>query len=432
LIGILGLSCLSTSIFKQQDQALAQQYVQTIKYRNLVIDLGNGVRTNSQLTLPAIGKGPFPGVLLIPGSGAEDKNETLGFVHKNGPKPPTPFWQIAQYLSERGFGVLRYDKRGVSANFTLDTNVWGNTTANDLIQDSKKALNVLIQQPEVDPKRTSIIGHSEGTIYAPRVAIDNSTKVKNIILMGTVAQNALVIEHHQDVALPSEYATQALDKNHTGLISIQQIAKDPFRYSAVLRFLVPSSVAHTFLRTNNTKVIANFLLNKFANNTIEVGYISIDKQLKPFLMKSYENATAFKLSKCNNLGGCPIWWKSHLGLIPTLSIIGNVSKSTGILILNGENDSQTPVQQAFLLQQRLTEVNHPDHTLITYPNLGHVFYHSSQWETRNGPFEEYVLADIYSWLEAHSGLSHSYVITAASTTGTNTSSLNTNTTSPSR
>jgi hypothetical protein len=115
------------------------------------------------------------------------------------------------------------------------------------------------------------------------------------------------------------------------------------------------TVAHTFLRTNNTKAIANFLLNKFANNTIEDGYISIDKQLKPLLMKSYENATAFNLSKCNSLGGCPVWYRSLVSLIPTLGIIGNVSKATGILILNGENDSLTPVQQAFLLQQRLTE-----------------------------------------------------------------------------
>jgi dipeptidyl aminopeptidase/acylaminoacyl peptidase len=53
----------------------------------------------------------------------------------------------------------------------------------------------------------------------------------------------------------------------------------------------------------------------------------------------------------------------------------------GILILNGENDSQTPVQQALLLQQRLAELNHPDHILITYPNLGHSFYPSSQWST---------------------------------------------------
>ena len=164
LISTLALSCLSTSIFRQQDGALVQQNIQTIKYRNLVIDLGNGVKTTAQLTLPSIGKGPFPSVLLIHGSGAVDQNETLA-------KNAKPFWQIAQYISERGFAVLRYDKRGVGANNTiLDTNVWGNTTANDLIQDSKKALDVLIQQPEVDPKRISIIGHSEGTVYAPRVA----------------------------------------------------------------------------------------------------------------------------------------------------------------------------------------------------------------------------------------------------------------------
>jgi dipeptidyl aminopeptidase/acylaminoacyl peptidase len=111
-------------------------------------------------------------------------------------------------------------------------------------------------------------------------------------------------------------------------------------------------------------------------------------------------------------------------LIPTLSIIGNISKSTGILLLNGENDSQTPVQQAFLLQQRLTDVQHPDHTLITYPNLGHEFYPSSQWSTRAGPIEPYVLADIYAWLEAHSGLSNPNITptTTASITGTNTNS----------
>ena len=59
-----------------------------------------------------------------------------------------------------------------------------------------------------------------------------------------------------------------------------------------------------------------------------------------------------------------------------------------------------------MLQQRLTEVNHPDHTLITYPNLGHLFYPSSKWSTGFGPFEQYVLADLYSWLESHSGFTH--------------------------
>ena len=102
--------------------------------------------------------------------------------------------------------------------------------------------------------------------------------------------------HYQDVSLPLEYATQVLDKNHTGLISIQQIAKDP-----LLRFIGAVFCFANFLRTNNTKVITNILVNEFGNNTIEAGYISIDKQLNPLLIKGYENITAFNLSKCNNL-----------------------------------------------------------------------------------------------------------------------------------
>jgi hypothetical protein len=94
-----------------------------------------------------------------------------------------------------------------------------------------------------------------------------------------------------------------------------------------------------------------------------------------------------------------------IALQPTLSVVGNLS-STNILILDKENDSQTPVQQAFLLRQRLTDVNHPGHTLITYPNLGYAFYSSSQWSTGIGPIERYTLADPYSYLESHSGFTN--------------------------
>src|SRR2546428_1065414 len=206
LIGILGLSCLSTSIFKQQNQAIAQQYIQTIKYRNLVINLGNGVKTNAQLTLPAIGKGPFPGVLFIPGAGNADLNYTTG-------KNAKLFWQIAQYLAERGFVVLRYDKRGIGENGTIiNNNVWGNMTFDDLKQDAQKAVNVLIQQPEVDAKEISIIGHSEGGEIATRVAIDNPTKVKNIVLMAPRIQSAYDAAYYGLVGLPLEYAKQVLDK----------------------------------------------------------------------------------------------------------------------------------------------------------------------------------------------------------------------------
>jgi dipeptidyl aminopeptidase/acylaminoacyl peptidase len=73
--------------------------------------------------------------------------------------------------------------------------------------------------------------------------------------------------------------------------------------------------------------------------------------------------------------------QSFLALEPNLNTISKVPTNTSILILNGENDTQTPVQGALLLQQKLTEINHPDHILITYPNLGHEFYPSFQWQT---------------------------------------------------
>ena len=296
LIAILALSCLSTSIFKQQDQALAQQYIQTIKHRNLVIDLGNGVKTNAQLTYPAIGKGPFPGVLLIQGAGAI----------RSSP-------EIAPYLSERGFAVLQYDKRGTNgANHTiLDTNVWGNDTVNDLIHDAERALNILILQPEVDPKRISISGHSDSTVITPRVAIDNSTKVKNIVLMGIVAQNFRDIVYYQYVNLPLEYATQVLDKNHSGLISIQQIAKDP-----VLIKALPFPIS----QANSTKAITDTLAKEFRNSS---GYISIDRQLKPLFIKKYENDTAQNLSKCNNIAGCRTLMK--LDSLPKASITHQIN-----------------------------------------------------------------------------------------------------------
>jgi hypothetical protein len=398
---------------------LAQQDLETKKYRNMVIDLGDGVKTGAQLTLPAVGNGPFPGVLLIHGSGTTDMNETEA--------SSKPFWQISEYLSERGFAVLRYDKRGIGEGGTIiNTSIWGNNTINDLIEDSKKALNVLMQQPEVDPKRISLVGHSEGTIIAPRVAIDNSTNVKNIVLMGVAAQNALDLEYFQDVLAPVEYAHQVVDENHTGLISVQQLAKDITLLNSLYKFdsgsyiyeFLSSYIPGKYPTPSETEAISGALAKEFGTND----FISIDEQLEPALTKRYENHTSNMTSlECNQLE-CARWFQSYANLIPPLSVIGNVSNSTGILLLNGENDSQTTVQQAFLLQQRLTDVNHPDHTLITYPDLGHLFYPSPQTSTSIGPIQQYVLADLYSWLESHSGLSYPYLAPAFSNMTTTTPS----------
>jgi alpha-beta hydrolase superfamily lysophospholipase len=393
---IISLYSLSFILFGDNSTILAQQDLETIKYQNIVLDLGNGLKTNAQLTIPAVGNGPYPGVLLVPGSGNVDMNETIGYVridNETGTKiypPVRPFFQIAEYLSERGFVTLRYDKRGIGENNTiLDSNVWGNVTSNDLKQDAEKALDVFIQQPEVDPKRISIIGHSEGTIIAPRVAIDNPEKVKNLVLMGAVAQNFSKIGEFQVVSLPLLYAKEVLDHTHDGLLSLKEANENPI---------------FSFWAGNLTLILTqNKQLNPEYNTNNDI-YLDIDNELKPILLENFKSQSVLKSAeKCTASNPCPIWIKSTYALPPNLDIIGNLSSNTSILILQGENETQTPLQQAFLLQQKLTDVGHPDHTLITYPNLGHIFYPSSQWITGAGPIEQYVLRDLYSWLESHSG-----------------------------
>src|SRR5687768_81626 len=203
VVAMCSFSILSNSTFNNYStSALAQPFIETVKYRDLTLDLGNGIQTNAQLTIPAVGNGPFPGVLLVAGSGVVDMNETLSPDSK-------PFWQISQYLSERGFVVLRYDKSGVGANSQIiDYNIWGNLTFDDLKNDAETALGVLTQQPEVDPSKISLIGHSEGTVIVPRIVIDqeenrtnSTTTIKNIVLMGSAATTMADLAYYQKVGV---------------------------------------------------------------------------------------------------------------------------------------------------------------------------------------------------------------------------------------
>ena len=113
IVAMFSISILSNSSFHYSKSALAQPFIQTVKHRDLVIDLGDGIQTKAQLTIPAVGgNGPFPGVLLIVGSGIRDMNESLDYIridNQTGSRiyPPAPFFQIAEYLSERGFVVFR-------------------------------------------------------------------------------------------------------------------------------------------------------------------------------------------------------------------------------------------------------------------------------------------------------------------------------------
>lgn len=105
------------------------------------------------LTLPQ-GEGKFPAVILVSGSGAQNRDEEL-MGHK-------PFLLISDYLTRRGIAVLRYDDRGVGES----QGNYAASTVEDFATDASAALNYLKSRKEVDAAKTGIIGHSEGGMIA--------------------------------------------------------------------------------------------------------------------------------------------------------------------------------------------------------------------------------------------------------------------------
>lgn len=128
-----------------------------------------GVKFAAALTLPR-GRGPCPAVVLISGSGAHDRDETI-FGHK-------PFLVLADHLTRRGVAVLRCDDRGVGRS----TGKKMQATTADLAGDALAAVAYLKGRKEIDPKWIGLIGHSEGGLIAP-LAASQSADVAFIVLL---------------------------------------------------------------------------------------------------------------------------------------------------------------------------------------------------------------------------------------------------------
>jgi uncharacterized protein len=412
MIASLCLASIFPSSYGQQ-----QLLLQTIKKKDLLIELDTQqqIQTRAQLTIPAVGDGPFPAVLLIHGSGAADLD---GYVPpelsgtENGARI---FLQIAEYLTERGFVVLRYDKRGVGENATiLNPDVFGNATVQKLQGDAEVALDVLLQQPEVDKENITILGISEGTTIAPRIAAERPDNVKNIVLMGAAAQTLYDIMYANLVNRTILFAQELWDDNHDGLLSLQEVLSHPGEYltlpssSTTTSSPATAEIADNATATSNNTIVPN-------NNTITTtnmssaqpspqqqwypgldanndNLIAIDQELIPFALALFEQTAADP------------WLQSHRQIEPNLIAIEKLRQTTtGILLLQGEEDNQTYLEHALLLEQKLTQMKYPDHTLITYPGLGHTFHPAQGLLQPLGPIEDYVLADLHDWLKDSHG-----------------------------
>jgi uncharacterized protein len=166
--------------FKRSDEPLEllrpQNPAKPYPYREDEVTFPNaraGVTLAGTLTLPK-GPGPFPAAILIAGSGPQDRDGSIA-NHK-------PFLVISDYLTRKGFAVLRYDKRGVGES----TGSAETATTLDLASDVECAITYLKSRKEIDPNKIGLIGHSEGAMIAPAIAATN-TALPWVVLLAAPA-----------------------------------------------------------------------------------------------------------------------------------------------------------------------------------------------------------------------------------------------------
>ena len=184
-----------------------------LPYRALDLTFPNakgGFNLAGTLTLPQ-GKGPFPAVVLVSGSGPEDRDETV-FGHK-------PFLVLADYLTRRGFAVLRYDDRGTAKS----GGTFKDALTADFTTDAQAALVYLRTRADIRPRQVGLIGHSEGGLIAWQAAAQPQGPDFVVSLAGPgVPGDAILLRQQADIARAAGADTAAIGANrrlHTALFA---------------------------------------------------------------------------------------------------------------------------------------------------------------------------------------------------------------------
>ncbi|MDP7030491.1 MAG: alpha/beta fold hydrolase [Phycisphaerales bacterium] len=286
-----------------------------------------GITLAGTLTMPP-GNGPFPAVVLISGSGLQDRNEEI-FQHK-------PFWVLADHLARRGIAALRVDDRGVGGS--TSTSTAANDTTFDFVTDVEAAVAFLRSRPEVSGGGLGLIGHSEGGVIAPLVAVKDADINFIVLLAGTgVRGDALLLRQGEAI-------------NRASGMSEDDIAAKSAISRALFDALMDESLQGDPLEARLHAIIETD--PEFMEETSEAQEVAlqaaIDKLTLPWIRAFLRHDPAPTLQRVT----CPV------------------------LALNGELDLQVPHAQNLPgIAAALERGGNPDATTMMLPGLNHLFQH---------------------------------------------------------
>jgi fermentation-respiration switch protein FrsA (DUF1100 family) len=194
-----------------------------------------GVKLAGTLTLPQ-SEGPFPAVILITGSGQQNRNEEIA-GHR-------PFLVLSDYLTRQGIAVLRVDDRGIGGS----TGNVSQDTTEDFAGDVLTGVEYLKSRKEIDPSRIGLIGHSEGGLIAPMVAV-KSPDIAFIVLMaapGVTGEEILYMQSDR-IARAEGASNETIAQNEALMRRMYSVVKEEKNNTAVeeeLREILRTEIAN--------------------------------------------------------------------------------------------------------------------------------------------------------------------------------------------
>lgn len=160
------------------------------------------------LALPKEGKGPFPALLLLNGSGAQDRDCTIGSYK--------PFRTIAEALAQKGYATLRLDDRTMGASIAPE----GYYGIEQLYADAVTAMQWLAERPETAPGEIGLLGHSMGGALALLMAAENPETVKCVVALAAPAVPGKELMVRQNELLLNALGQTLSEENHEALVKI--------------------------------------------------------------------------------------------------------------------------------------------------------------------------------------------------------------------
>jgi len=340
----------------------------------IAFETHDGLTLEGYLTHPNEGTGPFPGVLLITGSGLHDADVT--FSGGYGMKGIQKIYRgLAHDFSRQGFTVFRYNKRGASFNHVDDDPaLLLSADHDDLLEDARNALGALIGHPKTAATGLTVVGNSEGVLLTIRLGVQHP-EIDLLILIGSPAYKFAKSMRYQKVDRYLYFAHEAADDNGDGFLTLEELDRLGGNHGRG-SFHVSSIQSLLFDLEGEPDGSLSVLGFHPDIDTDGDDRVDIEGELKPALVGAMRReADGWKSGEMGRYGQSFFEFKAPIRYVHRVH--------GKILFAQGELDIVTHISETLALIEKLDQHDRPWDAIL-FPKLGHTLSKSRDYYKQDG------------------------------------------------